>query len=160
MPAPLRPSGQPPPAVQRESDRPLEVRRDHLAPRRRQPIERREPGRVRARQPPVDLGLVDVEFRAQVLERRQQRRPVHAHLREHGRVGQPDARGDPLYGVDPRREERGGEGDFAGNGLAEPEVLELTEAQRAEIDRRFDAHRASNDTIPWETLRRELPHGD
>jgi putative addiction module component (TIGR02574 family) len=42
-----------------------------------------------------------------------------------------------------------------------PEVLELTEAQRAEIDRRLAAHRANpNDTIPWETLRRELLHGD
>ncbi|MFW6074386.1 MAG: addiction module protein [Chloroflexota bacterium] len=42
-----------------------------------------------------------------------------------------------------------------------PEVLKLTEVQRAEIDRRLAAHRANpNDTIPWETLRRELLHGD
>jgi len=41
-----------------------------------------------------------------------------------------------------------------------PEVLELTEAQRAELDRRLEAHRETpGDTIPWETLRRELLHG-
>ncbi len=42
-----------------------------------------------------------------------------------------------------------------------PEVLKLTEAQRAEIDRRLEAHRENpDDVIPWETLRRELLHGD
>lgn len=42
-----------------------------------------------------------------------------------------------------------------------PEVLELTEAQRAEIQRRLEAHRLNpDDVIPWETLRRELLHGD
>lgn len=42
-----------------------------------------------------------------------------------------------------------------------PEVLELTESQRAEIDRRLEAHRENpDDVIPWETLRRELLHGD
>jgi putative addiction module component (TIGR02574 family) len=38
-----------------------------------------------------------------------------------------------------------------------PEVLELTDAQKAELDRRLEAHRADPDSaIPWETLRREL----
>lgn len=42
-----------------------------------------------------------------------------------------------------------------------PEVLELTDAQRAELDRRLAAHRRNpDDVIPWETLRRELLHGD
>lgn len=42
-----------------------------------------------------------------------------------------------------------------------PEVLELTDAQRAELDRRLEAHRETpGDTIRWETLRRELLHGD
>lgn len=37
------------------------------------------------------------------------------------------------------------------------EVLELTEAQRSELDRRIQAHRADPDaTIPWTTLRAEL----
>lgn len=41
-----------------------------------------------------------------------------------------------------------------------PEVLELTEAQRAELDRRLEAHRETpDDTIPSETLRRELLQG-
>jgi putative addiction module component (TIGR02574 family) len=45
--------------------------------------------------------------------------------------------------------------------LAEaPEVLELTEAQRAELDRRLEAHRADPDAaIPWEVLRQELRQG-
>jgi putative addiction module component (TIGR02574 family) len=38
-----------------------------------------------------------------------------------------------------------------------PEILELSEAQRLELDRRLEAHRANPDAaIPWETLRREL----
>ena len=38
-----------------------------------------------------------------------------------------------------------------------PEVLELSEAQKAELDRRLEAHRADPDSaIPWETLRQEL----
>jgi putative addiction module component (TIGR02574 family) len=38
-----------------------------------------------------------------------------------------------------------------------PEVLELTDAQREELDRRVAAHRADpSSAIPWETLRREL----
>jgi putative addiction module component (TIGR02574 family) len=38
-----------------------------------------------------------------------------------------------------------------------PEVLELTDAQREELDRRLAAHRADpSSSIPWETLRREL----
>jgi putative addiction module component (TIGR02574 family) len=38
-----------------------------------------------------------------------------------------------------------------------PEVLELSEAQRLELDRRLEAHRANPGVaIPWETLRREL----
>ena len=38
-----------------------------------------------------------------------------------------------------------------------PEVLELTEAQRAELDRRLAAHRADPDSaIPWAVLREEL----
>jgi putative addiction module component (TIGR02574 family) len=41
-----------------------------------------------------------------------------------------------------------------------PEVLELTDAQRAELDRRLEAHRRNpDDVISWETLRRELLHG-
>lgn len=38
-----------------------------------------------------------------------------------------------------------------------PEVLELTEAQRDELDRRLQAHRADPEAaISWETLRQEL----
>ena len=38
-----------------------------------------------------------------------------------------------------------------------PEVLEVTEAQKAELDRRLEAHRADPDSaIPWETVRSEL----
>ena len=38
-----------------------------------------------------------------------------------------------------------------------PEVLELTEAQRAELDRRLATHRADPDSaIPWAVLREEL----
>lgn len=38
-----------------------------------------------------------------------------------------------------------------------PEVLELTEAQRAELDRRLAEHEANpTDTIPWSVLRQEL----
>lgn len=38
-----------------------------------------------------------------------------------------------------------------------PEVLELTEAQRAELDRRLEAHRSDpGAAIPWEQLRGEL----
>lgn len=41
-----------------------------------------------------------------------------------------------------------------------PEVLELSDAQRAELDRRLEAHRANpKAAIPWETLRRELLQG-
>ncbi len=45
--------------------------------------------------------------------------------------------------------------------LAEaPEVLALTDAQRAELDRRMEAHRTHpNATIPWESLRQELMQG-
>jgi putative addiction module component (TIGR02574 family) len=33
-----------------------------------------------------------------------------------------------------------------------PEVLEITEAQRAELDRRLEAHRADPDSsIPWDS---------
>ena len=40
---------------------------------------------------------------------------------------------------------------------AADEVLELTEAQRSELDRRVQAYRADPDaTIPWTTLRAEL----
>ena len=39
-------------------------------------------------------------------------------------------------------------------------MLELTEAQRAELDRRLEAHRETpGETIPWETLRRDLLPG-
>lgn len=42
-----------------------------------------------------------------------------------------------------------------------PELLQLTDAQRAELDRRLEACRKDPDqAIPWETLRRELLHGD
>jgi putative addiction module component (TIGR02574 family) len=38
-----------------------------------------------------------------------------------------------------------------------PELLELTEAQRAELDRRLAAYRANpDDTVPWDALREEL----
>ncbi len=38
-----------------------------------------------------------------------------------------------------------------------PELLQLTDAQRAELHRRLDAYREDPDqVIPWETLRREL----
>lgn len=41
-----------------------------------------------------------------------------------------------------------------------PEVLELTDAQRAELDRRLEAHRRNpDDVISWDSLRRELLHG-
>ena len=45
--------------------------------------------------------------------------------------------------------------------LAEtPEVLELTEEQRAELDRRLAAHRSDPDeAVPWEILRQELLQG-
>jgi len=45
--------------------------------------------------------------------------------------------------------------------LAEaPEVLALTDAQRAELDRRLEAHRTDpNAAIPWESLRQELMQG-
>lgn len=42
-----------------------------------------------------------------------------------------------------------------------PELLQLTDAQRTELDRRLEAIRKDPDqVIPWETLRRELLHGD
>lgn len=42
-----------------------------------------------------------------------------------------------------------------------PELLQLTDAQRAELDRRLEAYRKNPDeVIPWEALRRELLHGD
>lgn len=41
-----------------------------------------------------------------------------------------------------------------------PEVFELTDAQRAELDRRLEAHRRNpDDVISWDSLRRELLHG-
>jgi putative addiction module component (TIGR02574 family) len=41
-----------------------------------------------------------------------------------------------------------------------PEMLELTDAQRAELDRRLAEHRANpDDAIPWEDLRKELYRG-
>lgn len=41
-----------------------------------------------------------------------------------------------------------------------PEVLELTEAQRKELDRRVAAHNADpGSAIPWATLRQELLGG-
>ncbi len=41
-----------------------------------------------------------------------------------------------------------------------PEVLELTPAQRAELDRRLAAHQADPDSaIPWALLRKELLQG-
>jgi len=45
--------------------------------------------------------------------------------------------------------------------LAEaPEVLALTDAQRAELDRRLEARRTDPDAaIPWESLRQELMQG-
>ncbi|MDP2956389.1 MAG: addiction module protein [Longimicrobiales bacterium] len=40
------------------------------------------------------------------------------------------------------------------------EVLELTEAQRVELDRRLAAHRAQpGSSIPWAVLRAELTEG-
>lgn len=42
-----------------------------------------------------------------------------------------------------------------------PELLQLTDTQRAELDRRLEAYRNNPDeVIPWEALRRELLHGD
>ena len=45
--------------------------------------------------------------------------------------------------------------------LAEaPEVLAMTDAQRAELDRRLEAHRTDPDAaISWESLRQELLQG-
>jgi len=45
--------------------------------------------------------------------------------------------------------------------LAEaPEVLALTDAQRAELDRRLEARRTDPDAaIPWESLHQELMQG-
>jgi len=45
--------------------------------------------------------------------------------------------------------------------LAEaPEVLAVTDAQWAELDRRLEAHRTDPEaTIPWESLRQELLQG-
>ena len=41
-----------------------------------------------------------------------------------------------------------------------PEVLALTDAQRAELDRRLEAHRTDPDSsISWESLRQELMQG-
>jgi len=41
-----------------------------------------------------------------------------------------------------------------------PEVLAVTDAQRAELDRRLEAHRTDPDaTIPWESLRQQLLQG-
>ena len=40
------------------------------------------------------------------------------------------------------------------------EVLELSDAQRAELDRRLKAHRQDpNAAIPWEAFRKELLEG-
>jgi putative addiction module component (TIGR02574 family) len=41
-----------------------------------------------------------------------------------------------------------------------PEVLALSEAQRAELDRRIEAHRAEPEAaLSWDTLRQELLAG-
>lgn len=41
-----------------------------------------------------------------------------------------------------------------------PEILALTDAQRLELDRRLEAHRAKPDAaISWESLRQELLEG-
>ena len=38
-----------------------------------------------------------------------------------------------------------------------PEAVELTDAQRAELDRRVDAHRRSPDeTVSWEDVKKKL----
>lgn len=45
--------------------------------------------------------------------------------------------------------------------LTVSERIQLTDAQRAELDRRLEACRKDPaQAIPWETLRRELLHGD
>lgn len=41
-----------------------------------------------------------------------------------------------------------------------PEVLELTDAQRAELDRRLAEHdKGTESTIPWSVVRKELLKG-
>ena len=41
-----------------------------------------------------------------------------------------------------------------------PEVLTLTDAQRAELDRRLQAHRSDPEAVvSWDTLRQELLNG-
>jgi putative addiction module component (TIGR02574 family) len=41
-----------------------------------------------------------------------------------------------------------------------PETLSLTDAQRRELERRLEAHRAEpNAAVPWESVRQELLEG-